>query len=272
MARCLDAPCHGWKQGAGEPSALYAARERSSALGSLEAVVQTQHLCQKSISLLLDADALDRTTTDMQYISTVASFCTTYGFRRLSLNLCSPEVMATTIDKAKWDEKQAIGGDGSALHRYAKDTFFALHDKLKRLGSEQGSSRPIQRILQWVVYNLCYGIVEGAARVRKWSDSGRHAFHRDAMAVVKMLRGAVPTTTQALADWVLRFTTALTAASTGGTATQDLYREFHQLYTEKQLTSLADREGFTKRRELNAILQKLNHVDKQPYSLVDTRV
>jgi hypothetical protein len=270
--RFIGAPTHMWKSRAGEPSQLHAARERSTALGSLEAVVHTQQLCLKSLSLLLDASALDELTTVTQHAATTSSAAAMHGFRRLAGNLYSAEQVASFVERQKWDDKNVVGGDGSALCKFVKDTFFALHDKLKTLSSEQGSSRQIQRILQYVVYNICMGFVEGIVRIRKWSDSGKQAITADAKAVTRLLKATVPTMTQSLIDFVTRYANAF-ASPPGSGAVEEIYSLHHAVYSEKHLTALADREGFSRKRELAALLLKLNHVDKAPYTaLIDTRV
>jgi hypothetical protein len=266
------APCHMWKSSIGEATLMHAARERSTALASLEAVAHTQQLCLKSVSLLLDGSALDVLTTQAQDAVTTANAAAHYGLRRLASNLYNAETVATAMERVRWDDKVVTGGDTSALFRSIRETFFALHDKLKIVSAEQGASRAIQRILQYVIYNICAGFIDGAVKVRKWSDAGRTALVADATALVRLLKSSVPNMTPALGEWVLRFAKAV-AAPSGSGAIEELYSQHHSLYTERQLSAVAEREGYGRKRELAALLQKLNHVDKAPFnSLIDSRV
>lgn len=110
----------------------------------------------------------------------------------------------------------ASSGATAAPSTRSKASFFAVHDRLKQMAAELGSFRTAERILRYVVFNACAGLLEGLARVKKWSDAGRQAFHRDAVAIAKLYQGAVPSIAAALIEWLLRFAEAFASPSGTG--------------------------------------------------------
>lgn len=268
--RFPDAPCNAWKPRQADPGSLYAALERSTALTSMEAVVTCMQMCLKSVSLLLGPDALDDSTTVVQHAVTVATYATQFGFRRLATNLCGAESIANTVDRIKWDDKAVIGGDGSVLFKQIKDNFSAIQERLRSLITDTGASKPIHRILLYVAFNISCGLIDGIVKVRKWGDNGRAAIAADAKAILKFLKASVPIVSPELVAWVVRFST-VAAAAPGSNAVEELYSQYHTLYSEKQLNALAEKESFTRKRELAALLAKLNHTDKVPYTLIEQR-
>ena len=159
--------------------------------------------------------------------------------------------------------------------RQVADAIVALARKLVQSISEEEAGVGIQRLLLYCLFNTIAGVVEGLSRVRKWSDQGRQAALQDVTLLSRQLRVLLPAAPQRLADWLMRYTKALSHSSSNFSAAYAetvealiTSHECHRLFSTRQIMSVFERETMARKREVEAALKQANHVDALPWFLL----
>ena len=265
--------CHAWKVRSAVPGD-YAALERSTAICSLDTVVNCHRLVMIALTPLAQQnDAAEAVAAVSEAMSCVAKHCSTVGLRRLALNLFPPEAVSAPIERFRWDaasnafpHSQDPGSVTTAASGLL-DTVQTVHRKLQAMAQmEQCTFLAFQRVMDHVVFISLTSFVDGVSRIKKLSDGGKNQLLNDALVITKSLKSSHPTTSMKLLDYALKFARAVVAPFAEAA---EFVNANHQLYSAKQLVSLGDREGFMKKREVEQLLSRLQHEDRLPLHLMD---
>lgn len=256
--------CNSWKTRSGLPQFMFSAQERITAICSVDSVVACHRLVVCALTPLLPPEVLSPLAAISEALGSVSKYASAHGIRRVALNVFPSEPVAASIERFTFPSAQPT--ELSPPLKQASDAVYQLHQRLKELHRDLPFVAA-QRLIDHMVFNLCVGVVEGVSRQKKLSDGGKQFLLQDVTNLCRLLQKLHPSIPLKLFEYVTSFTKAFTGPFVEAVS---FVQQYHVLYTGKQLNGIGEKEGFLKKRELDALMVRLQHEDKVPLHLIES--